>query len=82
MSDNGNPQLDERIDYNTMGLEWCQGCVMPHRYYPGVDNCNRCNSLCDILSSVTPADLEIPVPPQSPDKSVILPLQTPLSKGL
>jgi len=88
MWDNGCPQLEEGIDYEAMGLKWYRGLLMPHSYYPGMDDHDHTNWLHTISPSVPPAnhgtppaDHGIPVPPPSPAQSKMLPPPTPLTKG-
>jgi len=86
--DNGCPQLQEGINYEARGLKWYRGSLMPLSYYPCMDDGNNVNRLCTISPSVPPDDHGIPptnhgisVPPPSTDKSKILPLPTPSTKG-
>jgi len=79
--DNDFPQLEEAIDYEDMGQTSYQGLVMPLSYCPSMDDRNHANRLHTNSPSVLPADHGIPVPPPSPDKSNMLPLPTPPTKG-
>jgi len=64
-----------------MDLKWYQGSVMPLYYYSGMDDRNNSNQLHTISPSVLPASHGTPLPPASPDHSMMLPPQTPLSHG-
>jgi len=93
--DDGSPWMEERVNYEAMGLNWYRGLVMPLSDYRGMDGHNDTNQLCTMSPSIPPAghwipaadhgippaDHEIPIPPPSPNKSKMLPPPTPSTKG-
>jgi hypothetical protein len=82
LSDNCGYQLEEGIDSKAMDLTWYQVIVLPHCYYPGLDDYNKINQFHTIKRAILPSDHGILLASCSPCTSRMHWLPTHITKEI